>query len=131
MLARAPIKKKKKNSPNLMHEASIALNIIDIAEEHCKKAGYAVIQSIQLRVGSASGILPDALSTAFDIVRHGTMAENAVLHVEEIPLGGTCQGCKNDFTTTEQFILTCPECGSKDFMLSTGREMEITEIEVD
>ncbi|MCK4911244.1 MAG: hydrogenase maturation nickel metallochaperone HypA [Thermodesulfovibrionales bacterium] len=114
-----------------MHEASIILSVLDIAEDHCRKAGYSEIQSIQLRIGSASGILPDALQMAFEIVREGTMAEDAKLLIEEISLGGTCKGCSNDFTTTEQFILTCPECGSKDFMLDKGREMEITEIEVE
>ena len=114
-----------------MHEASIVLSVLDIAEEHCRKAGYSEIQSIQLRIGSASGILPDALQMAFEIVREGTLAEGAKLLVEEVPLGGTCRGCNKDFTTEEQYILACPQCGSKDFMLDKGREMEITEIEVD
>ena len=114
-----------------MHEASIVLSVLDIAEDHCRKAGYSEIQSIQLRIGSASGILPDALQMAFKIVREGTLAEGAKLLVEEVPLGGTCRGCNKGFTTEEQFILACPECGSKDFMLDKGREMEITEIEVD
>ncbi len=114
-----------------MHEASIALSILDIAEEHCREAGYNEIQSIQLRIGSASGILPDALQMAFEIVREGTLAEKAKLLVEEVPLGGDCRGCEKDFTTTEQFILACPRCGSKDFTLDRGREMEITEIEVE
>jgi hydrogenase nickel incorporation protein HypA/HybF len=114
-----------------MHEASIALSIIDIAEEHCRTAGYDSIKSIQVRIGSASGILPDALGMAFEIVRLGTMADSATLNVEEIPLGGNCRGCGVDFTTDEQFILACPECGSNDFFLNSGREMEITELEVD
>lgn len=114
-----------------MHEASIILSVLDIAEEHCREAGYSEIQSIQLRIGSASGVLPDALQAAFEIVRQGTLAKSAELLIEEISLGGSCKGCGNDFTTTEQFILNCPECGSKDFMLDRGREMEITEIEVE
>ena len=114
-----------------MHEASIALSILDIAEEHCREAGYTEIQSIQLRIGSASGLLPDALQMAFEIVRQDTLAHKATLLIEEIPLGGNCKGCNSDFTTTEPFILACPNCESNDFTLDKGREMEITEIEVE
>jgi hydrogenase nickel incorporation protein HypA/HybF len=114
-----------------MHEASILLSVLEIAEDHCRKAGYKEIQSISLRIGSASGVLPDALHMAFEIVRQETLAENAKLLIDEIPLGGDCKDCKKAFTTEEQFILACPNCGGKDFSFTTGREMEITEIEVD
>ena len=114
-----------------MHEASIAISIIEIAEEHCKRDGYSTIKSINVRIGSASGVLPGAMAMAFEIVRNDTMAASAVLNVEEVPLGGTCRECDKAFTTEEQFILACPACGGKDFSMDTGREMEITEIEVE
>ena len=114
-----------------MHEASIALSIIEIAEDHCRKAGYKIIQSIKVRIGSASGVLPYALSTAFEIVRIGTLAKDASLEVDEVPLGGDCRGCGESFEAREQFILACPKCGGGDFTLERGREMEISEIEVD
>jgi len=114
-----------------MHEASIAISIIEIAEDHCRKEGYESIQSINVRIGSASGVLPGALGMAFEIVRHDTLAAGAVLNVEEVPLGGTCNDCGDPFQTDDQFILACPACGGKNFSMHTGREMEIIEIEVE
>lgn len=115
-----------------MHEASIALSILDIAEEHCRRAGYSTIQSIEVDIGSASGVLPDALALAFEIARADTtIARSASLIINRIPIGGHCRGCGKDFTAEEAFILECPNCGSGDFSLTTGRELDIKEIEVD
>jgi hydrogenase nickel incorporation protein HypA/HybF len=114
-----------------MHEASIALSIIDIADKECRKAGCSRVTSIEVDIGSASGVLTDALYSAFDIVKHDTPAAGAKLIINEIPLGGTCRDCGRPFTTTEPFILACPNCGGKDFRFETGRELNVKEIEVE
>ena len=114
-----------------MHEASIAMSIIGIAEERCKEAGYDQVSSISVRIGSASGVLPDVLAMAFDIVKLDTLAKVSMLNIDEIPLGGDCIDCASPFTTEDQFILSCPDCGSNKLTFTTGREMEITQIEVD
>lgn len=113
-----------------MHEASIAASIIEIAEDHCIRAGYERITSISVRIGSASGILPHALSSVFEFVRVDTRASEAQLLIEEIPLGGICRHCSKTFTTNDQFILACPHCQSNALLLQTGREMEIKDLEV-
>lgn len=114
-----------------MHEASIALSILDIAEKHCREAGYKSVQSIVVDIGNASGVLPDALAMAFNIVKTDTTAHNASLIINAIPIGGHCRGCDKDFTADEVFILACPNCDGRDFMLTSGRELDIKEIEVD
>lgn len=114
-----------------MHEASIAMSVIGIAEDHCRQAGYSKIKSIAVRVGSASGVMADALETAFDIVKIDTLASNARIIISRVPLGGTCRACHTQFETDEQFILTCPNCDSGDFSLDKGRELDMQEIEVD
>ncbi|MFC1549335.1 hydrogenase maturation nickel metallochaperone HypA [Nitrospirota bacterium] len=114
-----------------MHEASIALSVIGIAEKNCRDAGYSRIKNIELRIGNGSGVLPDALLMAFDIVKLETLAEGALLTIESVPLGGLCCSCKTRFTTSDQFILACPNCSSRDFNLDKGRELDIIEIEVD
>jgi hydrogenase nickel incorporation protein HypA/HybF len=114
-----------------MHEASIALSILEIAEEQCRNAGCTKIQSVSVNIGQASGVLPDALLMAFDIVKLETIANDARLLINDIPLGGSCHECDKGFTTIEPFILECPHCGGKDFVLDRGRELDITEIEAD
>ncbi len=113
-----------------MHEVSIALSLLDIAEQHCKKEGYKGIESIAVKIGKASGVMPEALLFAFDAVKHGTLAENAHLKIEEIPVSGYCNNCKNSFSVDETFVLFCPKCGDTAFRLESGRELDIIELDV-
>jgi hydrogenase nickel insertion protein HypA len=74
-----------------MHEVSIAQSLLKIAVDNCKKEGYKGIEIIKVKIGRASGIMPDALSFAFDAVKIGTIAEKAALNIEEIPVSGFCE----------------------------------------
>jgi hydrogenase nickel incorporation protein HypA/HybF len=113
-----------------MHEASIALSIVDIAGRHCRQEGYNIVQSIVINVGSASGVVTGTLLSAFDIVKTDTIAKNAELVINEIQLGGMCSDCGSDFTAEEQFIIECPVCKGSNFSLDRGRELDVLEIEV-
>jgi len=113
-----------------MHEASIALNILDIAADNCRKAGYNRIESIRLRIGRASGIMTDSLLFAFNALKADTIASEAGVIIDEIPVGGICDKCGKDFITEEKYVLCCPECGSTSFNIKTGRELEIADMEV-
>jgi hydrogenase nickel incorporation protein HypA/HybF len=74
--------------------------------------------------------MAEALMGAFDIVKLGTLAEGARLIITRIPLGGLCRSCGRDFDAEEAFILACPHCGGPDFSLERGRELHVTQIEV-
>ena len=80
-----------------MHELSIAQNLIDIVSDQCLKNGFKEIESINIKVGRASGIMPDALSFAFNAIKTDSIAKNASLNIEEIPVTGQCRDCDNTF----------------------------------
>jgi hydrogenase nickel incorporation protein HypA/HybF len=104
----------------VMHEASIALSIIDIA-----------VDSITVRIGRAAGIMPDSLMFAFDALKGPTPAKNAMLVVQAVPVGGRCNACGKEFETKDDpYVFSCPLCGSGSFELTKGREMEIVEMEM-
>jgi hydrogenase nickel incorporation protein HypA/HybF len=114
-----------------MHETSLALSILDIALKKCREAGGTTIDSVRIRIGKAAGVLPDALQFAFDAVKVETAAEKAQLVIEHVPVGGVCIDCKKEFTVEdEQYVFSCPFCGSKTFTLTSGREMEMVDMEI-
>jgi hydrogenase nickel incorporation protein HypA/HybF len=113
-----------------MHEVSIAQGMLDIAIDNCTKQGYTRIDSIRVKVGKASGIVPDSLQFAFEALKPGTIAEKAVLTIEEIPVSGFCKKCDKKFTVEEAYIISCPMCGDTSFKVETGRELNIDEMEV-
>ncbi|MDP2752995.1 MAG: hydrogenase maturation nickel metallochaperone HypA [Nitrospirota bacterium] len=113
-----------------MHEVSIALSLLDIAERYCEKEGYKGIESIGVKIGKASGVMSEALLFAFDAVKIGTIAEKAHLIIDEIPVSGFCSTCNNNFSVKETYVLCCPRCGDTSFRLETGRELDVCEMEV-
>ena len=113
-----------------MHELSIAQNILEIISEQCIKSGHSRIDSLNVRIGRASGVLPDALLFAFDAIKADTMARDAALHIEEVPVTGLCRDCGSGFIVEEEYILFCPQCKGNSFHITAGREMDIVDMEV-
>jgi hydrogenase nickel incorporation protein HypA/HybF len=113
-----------------MHEVSIAQSLLKIAVDNCEKEGYKGIEEIKVKIGRASGIMPDALLFAFDAVKIGTIAEKAILIIDEIPVSGFCEGCSSNFTVEEAFVFSCPKCGNLSIRVETGHELHIYEMEV-
>ena len=113
-----------------MHEASIIMSILDTVCSQCVREGYEKITSIRLRIGKASNILPDALTFAFEIAQIDTIAHEADLLIESIPMGGYCKTCSHLFEF-DKFIYKCPACQSTSIKIDKGFEMEIVDMEVD
>ena len=114
-----------------MHEVSIAQGMLDIALDYCEKNAHSAIKSITVKIGKAAGVVPDSLQFAFETLKTGTIAEKAVLIIDEIPVSGVCNSCGKHFTVEEAYVIQCPLCGSLSFKAETGRELNIAEMEVD
>lgn len=116
----------------VMHEASIALSILDIVTSSCREKGCSAVNSVTVRIGKAAGVMPDSLRFAFEAARENTVASGARLLIESVPVGGTCKGCGREFDAPgEGFVETCPLCGSRSFTIDRGREMDVIEIDMD
>jgi len=119
-------------SGKAMHETALALSILDIVVEKCREAGGHRVDSVRLRIGKAAGVMPEALQFAFDASKANTVAENAELVIEPVPVSGVCSECKKEFTVdTARFVFSCPLCGSQFIDVKSGREMEIVDMEID
>jgi hydrogenase nickel incorporation protein HypA/HybF len=113
-----------------MHEVTIVQGLLDIVSENCKKGGYKAVESIKVKIGRASGIMPDAFIFAFESMKAGSVAEKATLTIDEVPITGFCDVCDENFTVEDTYVISCPKCGSLSFRLETGRELNIDEMEV-
>ncbi|MGB9699522.1 MAG: hydrogenase maturation nickel metallochaperone HypA [Thermodesulfobacteriota bacterium] len=113
-----------------MHEVSLAIGLLQLAEETCRTHGYKSIESIKVRLGRASGVHADSLSFALEALKKGTLAEKANFILDLIPLGGFCQDCGQNFETEETYVFYCPFCNSSSISICQGKELQIAEIEV-
>jgi hydrogenase nickel incorporation protein HypA/HybF len=125
------IDKESVESGAVMHEASVALSILDIVASKCQEQGCTTVDSITVRIGKAAGVMPESLQFAFEAARESTPARNAKLVIETVPVGGKCNDCKKEFESPDtSYIVACPLCGSRSFVIDRGREMDIVEIEM-
>jgi hydrogenase nickel incorporation protein HypA/HybF len=109
-----------------MHEIAIVESIIDIVSSEMKKHNMTRVETIKLKIGEMSHIMPDALTFGFDISSKGTPLEGAKLIIETVPIRGQCKDCDTEFTIKDM-IDTCPKCGGISFKIISGKELEIVE----
>jgi len=113
-----------------MHELSIAQSLIEIIEQESAPFGNAKVLSVTLRIGRLSGVVPDALRFAFEIITKGGVAEGATLFIEEVPVVIRCHQCSELFTAEHPFMV-CPRCEGLDVEMISGRELEVKDLEIE
>jgi hydrogenase nickel incorporation protein HypA/HybF len=112
-----------------MHEVSLIKNVLSIAMEYASREQVNRIHKIVLRIGALSGVEPDSLRFAFDIVTQGTIAEQAELVIEICPTRCYCQNCSTYFQPLA-FGYECPTCQTWSTEIITGKELELSSLEV-
>jgi hydrogenase nickel incorporation protein HypA/HybF len=113
-----------------MHELSIALKILDlVAEEAQQQKGQ--VTAVHLKLGPLSGVIKDALLSAYDLAREGTPLAQAELLVEEVPLVAWCPACAVERALPSVQELRCPVCDTPTPKLLSGRELDIVALEIE
>ena len=114
-----------------MHEMGIAMQIVDIATASIPADMQgAKIQRVNLQVGKLAAVVPDSLRFCFDLVVKDTPLEGSELAIEEKPVVARCRECGNEWTITEP-VFTCSACRSGSIDILSGRELDITSIEIE
>ena len=113
-----------------MHEMGIISGVLDVVNSSARDAGATRVLSVNLRIGEMTEAIEDALEFAFEALSEGTLSEGAKLTIDMVKPSSICLSCANEFDH-DRFHRTCPECGSYETTLLTGRELEIASIEVD
>lgn len=112
-----------------MHEISIMQHTLDLAIAQAQQNGATKIDCLTLKIGQLSGVIPEALEFAFEVLVRGTMAKNARLEIQTIPVVCYCQNCDRSFQP-EEYIYDCPRCQQISIDLVTGRELELASVVV-
>lgn len=85
------------------------------------------VEVVRVRIGHFAGVQPEALRFAWEVLRKDTLSENASLEIEEIPIRARCRVCEGEYAA-EPDDLTCPLCGSLDYELLSGRELDLSSV---
>lgn len=113
-----------------MHEVGVAQSILDIVVETANANDAKTVNKVNLRIGKLAGIETESLTFAFDALKDTTIAKDAVLTIERVPITGRCTECGHE-AEYDSYFFQCAKCNSYKVELLTGEEMQITDIEVD
>jgi hydrogenase nickel incorporation protein HypA/HybF len=113
-----------------MHELSVALGILDVAAGEAERHGGRVV-AVRLKLGPLSGVVKEALVSAYDLAREGTPLSGAALVVEEVPLVAWCSACAANRSPPSVFEMCCPVCGTPTPEVVAGRELEVVALEIE
>ncbi|NOX84969.1 MAG: hydrogenase maturation nickel metallochaperone HypA [Chlorobi bacterium] len=113
-----------------MHEFSIAMSIIEIAEAEARKADATAINELVLDIGTLAGIEFYALDTAMEMAIKNTMLEEASIKINKITARARCSGCGEEFDIENVFD-ACPKCGGLYHKLLCGKELRIKSLIVE
>ncbi len=113
-----------------MHELSIALAILDAASEEADRRGGVLVKAIHVRVGPLSGVVKEALVSAYELAREGSPFPDCQLVVEDVPVVVYCDRCTMERPVESIQSFLCAFCGSPSAKVVSGRELEITALEI-
>ena len=112
-----------------MHELSVAMGIVNIAEKEIKKANKKTVELIELEIGSLSGVELDSLEYVWEIAVKDTVLENAEKKIDFIEAIANCLECNTVFKV-EKVYDNCPNCKSYFKDIIKGKELRVKSLEV-
>jgi len=113
-----------------MHELSIAMSIVEMAQEEAESRGGLQVQAVHLRLGLLSGVVKQALLSSYEMACHATLLEGSQLLIEEVPVEVFCPKCEVPRLVSSIQWMCCPECGTATPTVLRGKELEVVALEI-
>jgi len=114
----------RRNHPAEMHELSIVMSILDIANNTVELHHAKEVEVIELDIGEIAGIEMPALDFAWQAAIPGTVLQKAERQINHIPGIGKCLECGATFPMPNLYT-PCPECNSYFTDVIAGKELKI------
>jgi hydrogenase nickel incorporation protein HypA/HybF len=111
-----------------MHELKIAEELSAIVIDKAREAGLSVVERVNVSFGQLVQIVPDIFEFAFREAVRDTIAAEAALNIEIIPLEMRCTSCGVEYNPAEN-LSACHACGSVEINIIQGKELYIKSIE--
>ena len=113
-----------------MHELSICEALIRQVEAVARVERAAAVSDIFVSVGPLSGVEPPLMHNAFPLAAAGTVASEAELHLETMPVRVRCSECGQESEVPVN-RLVCGHCGEWRTQLVSGDELLLQRVVLD
>jgi hydrogenase nickel incorporation protein HypA/HybF len=113
-----------------MHELSIAMSIVELAEEESARRGGAQVNAIHLKLGALSGVVSEALLSSWELASEQSEVRGSRLVIEKLPVVVHCPVCAASRTLESPQDFKCPECRNVVSEVTQGRELQVFAMEI-
>lgn len=113
-----------------MHELSIALGIVEAAQEEAERL-HARVSAVHFRLGALSGVVPEALLSSYEMASADTPLAGSRLVIEEVPVIVFCPRCDAPRTLSSVQLFCCSECGTPTGDVRQGKELDLVALEIE
>jgi hydrogenase nickel incorporation protein HypA/HybF len=113
-----------------MHELSLCMELIRVIEDQARRQPFHRVRTVRLAVGALAGIEIEALHFGFTVAAQDTLAEGAVLEIEQPPGQAACLDCGAEVEVRDREE-PCPRCGGYFLRVRGGTELRVVELEVE
>ncbi len=113
-----------------MHELSLCMDLIRVIEDQARRQPFRRVRVVRLAVGALAGVEVEALRFGFAVAARGTLAEDAVLEIEQPPGQAACLDCGAVVEVRDRED-PCPHCGGYFLRVRGGAELRVVELEVE
>lgn len=113
-----------------MHELSVCQALIEQVARVARDNDARRVVSIVITVGPLSGVEPRLLEHAYPLAAAGTVAQDASLVVETVPVRVRCRSCAAE-TGARANRLLCEACGDWQVDVIGGEEMLLKSVELE
>ncbi len=113
-----------------MHELSIAMSVVEMAEEESERRGGVRVTAVHLKLGLLAGVVKEALLASYEMACDGTVLQGSHLVIEEVPVVAYCPTCQAPRTLDSIQRFACPECKGLVGEVIEGRELQVVALEM-
>jgi hydrogenase nickel incorporation protein HypA/HybF len=111
-----------------MHELRIAEDLSAIVIETAQRKNLSKVTRVNISFGQLTQIVHGIFEIAFAETARNTIAENAEVNIEIVPVKMKCMNCGSDFQIKDNRF-SCSVCSSTDIGIINGNELFIKSIE--
>jgi hydrogenase nickel incorporation protein HypA/HybF len=113
-----------------MHELAICQSLMDQVQDIALERNALSVTSIVVGMGPLSGVEAQLLKNAYTVASAGTVAEDAELIIENLPVRVKCSQCDSESDALPN-KLVCKQCGDWRTTLVSGDELLLMSVELE
>lgn len=113
-----------------MHELAVCQSILDQVESIASERNAISVTSIVIALGPLSGVEAQLLKNSYPIASAGTVAENAELIIQQLPIKVKCTKCGSESDALPNKLI-CKQCGDWRTTLISGDELILMRVELE